>query len=284
MQTAAFYLKMSRDDSWYMDRPHFHESVEFLMPVSRGDQMFVENQVYDLRPSVLFILPDATLHKTLASAPYERYVLHVPLNTLRLLSTPQTDLYQRVLEVSRMVETGEKYTDLLALLKRLDWEQEHPSGAFGADIRQTNLLSQFLVEALSAAPPAPEKGARPRLLEQQVLPAEGEGTLQISRVLDYLQENITEKLTLDQIASEFFISKYYLSHCFKAATGFSVMEYLINIRILKARRLLQDGVRVQLAGELAGFRNNEHFIRSFTTLTGISPKQYAKQFSNGDKQ
>ena len=69
MQVQPFYLKMSRDNSWYMDRPHFHESVEFLMPVSRGGEMFVENQVYSLHPAALFILPDATLHKTLASEP-----------------------------------------------------------------------------------------------------------------------------------------------------------------------------------------------------------------------
>ena len=56
MQLAPFYLKKSQDDSWYMDRPHFHESVEFLLPLSHGGQMFVENQVYDLVPAAMFIL------------------------------------------------------------------------------------------------------------------------------------------------------------------------------------------------------------------------------------
>lgn len=90
MYHAPFYLKLSQDDSWYMDRPHFHESVEFLLPVSHGGQMFVENQVYDLAPATMFILPDATLHKTLGNedgecCPYERYVLHVPLSTLHIV-------------------------------------------------------------------------------------------------------------------------------------------------------------------------------------------------------
>ena len=287
MQHAPFYLKLSQDDSWYMDRPHFHESVEFLLPVSHGGQMFVENQVYDLAPATMFILPDATLHKTLGTGedgncPYERYVLHVPLSTLHAISTPKTDLYQRVLESSRMAELGENYEPLVALLRRLDRTQEGED-RFGGDILQMNLLSEFLVEALSAAPRR-EEAMSALSVDQHMLTPTREGTLRIDLVLAYLQEHMAEKLTLDQIAAEFFISKYYLSHCFKAATGFSVGQYLINTRILEARRMLQDGGRVAQVGEAVGFHSNEHFIRTFTKLTGISPKQYARQFSGVDKQ
>ena len=48
--------------------------------------------------------------------------------------------------------------------------------------------------------------------------------------------------------------------------------------------LLQDGQRVQAAGEAVGFQSNEHFIRTFTALTGLPPKQYAKRFSQGERQ
>lgn len=289
MQHTPFYLKLSQDDSWYMDRPHFHESVEFLLPVSHGGQMFVENQVYDLAPATMFILPDATLHKTLGSdgddetcVPYERYVLHVPLSTLHAISTPKTDLYQRVLESGRMVELGDQYEHLLRLLQALDQTQEAEE-RFGADILQMNLLGEFLVEALSVAPRR-EEAAGSLSMEQHMHAQNREGTLRINLVLAYLQEHMAEKLTLDQIAAEFYISKYYLSHCFKAATGFSVGQYLINTRILEARRMLQDGGRVAQVGEAVGFHSNEHFIRTFTKLTGISPKQYARQFSGVDKQ
>ena len=287
MQHAPFYLKLSQDDSWYMDRPHFHESVECLLHVSHGGQMFVENQVYDLAPATMFILPDATLHKTLGTGedgncPYERYVLHVPMSTLHAISTPKTDLYQRVLESSRMAELGENYEPWVALLRRLDRTQEGED-RFGGDILQMNLLSEFLVEALSAAPRR-EEAMSALSVDQHMLTPTREGTLRIDLVLAYLQEHMAEKLTLDQIAAEFYISKYYLSHCFKAATGFSVGQYLIKTRILEARRMLQDGGRVAQVGEAVGFHSNEHFIRTFTKLTGISPKQYARQFSGVDKQ
>ena len=108
MQVPAYYVKMSRDDSWYMDRPHFHESVEFLLPLSNGDELFVESEAYPLRPSVLFVLPDATLHKTLASKPYKRFVLHVPVQTLDFLSTEQSNFSERIRSGEHMVELGNR--------------------------------------------------------------------------------------------------------------------------------------------------------------------------------
>ena len=66
-------------------------------------------------------------------------------------------------------------------------------------------------------------------------------------------------------------------------TGFSVMEYIIYSRVLRARQLLQEGVSVQQAGELSGFSDNSHFIRTFGHLTGLTPGRYAKEYQSGDQ-
>ena len=102
-------------------------------------------------------------------------------------------------------------------------------------------------------------------------------------ILDYIRDNLSEPLSLDQIASQFFISKHYLCRVFKAATGFSVMEYIIYSRVLRARQLLQEGTSVQQAGELSGFSDNSHFIRTFGHLTGVTPGRYAKEYQSSDQ-
>ena len=94
---------------------------------------------------------------------------------------------------------------------------------------------------------------------------------------------VPREMTLEEIAGWFFISKHYLCRIFKSATGFSVMEYIIYSRILRARQLLQEGVSVQQAGELSGFSDNSHFIRTFGHLTGTSPGRYAKEYQAGDQ-
>ena len=52
--------------------------------------------------------------------------------------------------------------------------------------------------------------------------------------------------------------------------------------MLKARQLLKEGVSVQQAGELSGFSDNSHFIRTFGHLTGTSPGRYAREHHGGD--
>jgi len=107
--------------------------------------------------------------------------------------------------------------------------------------------------------------------------------LRVSPILDYIRDNLAEPLSLDQIASQFYISKHYLCRIFKAATGFSVMEYIIYSRVLRARQLLQEGVSVQQAGEMSGFSDNSHFIRTFGHLTGVTPGRYAKEYQSSDQ-
>ena len=60
-------------------------------------------------------------------------------------------------------------------------------------------------------------------------------------------------------------------------------EYIIYSRVLMARQLLQQGVSVQQAGELSGFSDNSHFIRTFGHLTGTSPGRYAKEYQHSDQ-
>ena len=60
------------------------------------------------------------------------------------------------------------------------------------------------------------------------------------------------------------------------------MEYIIYSRVLKARQLLKEGVSVQQAGELSGFSDNSHFIRTCGHLTGTSPGRYAREHQGSD--
>ena len=106
--------------------------------------------------------------------------------------------------------------------------------------------------------------------------------LRVSPILDYIRDHLSEPLTLDLIAGQFYLSKHYLCRIFKSATGFSVMEYIIYSRVLKARQLLKEGVSVQQAGELSGFSDNSHFIRTFGHLTGTSPGRYAREHQGSD--
>jgi len=92
--------------------------------------------------------------------------------------------------------------------------------------------------------------------------------------LQFIQLHLAENLSLDRLSEEFYLNKYHLGQLFKRATGFTINEYVIHRRILRARELLKRKLPVQQVGEAVGFRNNSHFIRTFKKLLGVPPKQY----------
>ena len=161
-------------------------------------------------------------------------------------------------------------TEVIELFQAL--ERNKNDGSFGSDVRQMVALLNLLIRV---APTLNVATAGESIQNKDFL--------RVSPILDYIRDNLDQPLTLDQIAGQFYISKHYLCRIFKAATGFSVMEYIIYSRVLRARQLLQEGVSVQQAGELSGFSDNSHFIRTFGHLTGLTPGRYAKEYQSGDQ-
>ena len=271
MNNVEFHLALNQNDTWNMSRLHFHDHYEFMLPLTSPGNIFVNDQVYPLERGTLYLIGENTLHRTMATGSHARYILHISRKALSELSTPQTDFIQLTRDSFRRATLdGEAMTETIELFQAL--ERNKNDGSFGSDIHQTISLLNLL---LKLAPMLNASTAGEAIRNKDFL--------RVVPILDYIRDNLSEPLTLDQIAGKFFISKHYLCRIFKSATGFSVMEYIIYSRILKARQLLQEGVSVQQAGELSGFSDNSHFIRTFGHLTGTSPGRYAKEYQAGDQ-
>jgi len=271
MVPIEFHVQLGQNDTWNMSRPHFHDFFELLLPLTSPGNIFVNDQVYPLHRGTMYLIGENTLHRTIADGFHARYVLHISRKALAELSTPQTDFTRFTGDGLRRADLNEEQTqNLLQLFQKL-LETEN-NGQFGSDLRRIMTLLELL---LQAAPILNVSSAGE--------PIRNRDFLRVAPILDYIQENLTEPLTLDRISNQFYLSKHYLCRIFKSATGFSVMEYIIYSRILKARQLLQTGVSVQQAGELSGFSDNSHFIRTFGNLTGTSPGKYAKEYLSGDQ-
>lgn len=271
MLCPQYAAKFSHNDAWKMDRPHFHEDIEILLSLTAGGDYFVGRELYPIQEGSLFVFPEATLHKSNTQSAYQRYVLHISPDTLRQFSTAQSNFYEfaqdirycaRHLDKKEMNKAAAKFRALI----------ESPDNGPCGDIRKHIILLELLTAAFTL------------FNTQSVAPQESSPELQrIQPIMEYIQRHLTEPLSLDRLSAVFFINKYHMCHTFKSATGFSVMEYIINCRVLKARELLRQGLRVQEVGERVGFRNNAHFIRTFGNLTGTSPKRYAKEYLAGEQ-
>ena len=99
----------------------------------------------------------------------------------------------------------------------------------------------------------------------------------IRPAVDYARENYTDPdLAVADLAAAAEMSEVYLRRLFKAVCGVSPNEYIINLRLNRAKELLRSGAcNVSEAATLSGFGDVYHFSRLFKRETGVSPSEYA---------
>lgn len=97
----------------------------------------------------------------------------------------------------------------------------------------------------------------------------------VNEIIMYLMVHYQEKILLTDLTEKFNINRTSLNDYFKEATGHTVMDYLIDLRIHLAMAMLKDtALQVSEILYRVGFINNSHFIRSFKKITGMSPLEY----------
>jgi AraC-like DNA-binding protein len=98
-------------------------------------------------------------------------------------------------------------------------------------------------------------------------------------IVKYIEDHFAEPLTVLTVAEQFYITPSYLSHFFKKHSGKSVMAHLSEIRVIKAKLLLEqtDLPIGSIAGKV-GFDDINYFSRKFKQFCGVTPGRYRNNF------
>ncbi len=97
----------------------------------------------------------------------------------------------------------------------------------------------------------------------------------IYKIIDYLSSHYTEPITLDTLANELHVNKYYLSHTFSGKLNTSFTDYLNQLRTEHAMMLLSStNDSITNICELSGFETQRTFNRVFKKNVGITPNKY----------
>ena len=98
---------------------------------------------------------------------------------------------------------------------------------------------------------------------------------QVDEILSYINQHLTDNLSIAVLASHFYLSGSYICKIFKNTTGTTINRYITAKRISKAKALLAEGYSVTETCSLCGFGDYSNFLKTFTKMVGISPKKYA---------
>jgi AraC family transcriptional regulator len=125
------------------------------------------------------------------------------------------------------------------------------------------LAALYVLRSFGAAAPA--------------VPASGLPTGSLARVREYVEENLAEDLRLAELADVAHLSPYHFARCFRAATGRSPHQYVLDRRVEAARRALATrSVPIGPLARAVGFAGAGHLSRHFRARLGVTPGEYAR--------
>lgn len=246
---------------------HRHDAYEIYLFLEGNTDFYLEKNCYRLQRGDMVAVAPAQLHRSvcLDDGIYRRYGINIKPFLLDRLSSVSTDLKNCFstqpgrAHLARLSESEiEQFISMFDNLK-----QALGSTEYGQDIMalaETAKLLVFVNRIFYSSDWKPEN-IMPKL---------------VGDIMSYIEEHLTEEISLEGLAQKFYLSHDYISRQFKRATGLTIRSYLLDQRICRAKTCLLEGKSVTQACLESGFSDYANFIRSFTKHEGISPGKYKK--------
>lgn len=265
-QFRLFHLKdQTRKEFSY----HYHDFHKVVIFISGKAAYHIEGKAYQLKPWDILLVNRHAIHRPEidSSVPYERFILwiqnDIPWQELLKCFQKANDRSYNLVRLNSALQ--EKMKDIL-----FELENSAKSDEYGREILTQSLFLQFMVYLNRI------------FLEKQYIFDKKSYTFdsQIASILQYINHNLKEDLSVETLSARYYVSKYHLMRKFKQETGYTLHNYIVNKRLLMARTLISNGMPVTKAAQESGFAEYSTFSRAYRKQFKTNPSKELPHYSN----
>ena len=239
---------------------HYHDFHKIIVFISGKVTYHIEGKAYHLKPRDILLVSQGAIHKPEIdpSVPYERYIFWIRDDlSCQELNTCFQKANDRSFNIVRADSALQEH--LKDLLPEI--EQTLQNKHFGDTVLRNALFTQFMIyinRIFLRTSSSPDKKTY-------------SSDTQVEQLLKYINRNLSENLSIDQLANRFFFSKYHMMRKFKNETGYTIHNYITSKRLLMARSLISQGMPVMKAAQASGFHDYTTFVRAYKKQFGKAP-------------
>lgn len=273
--TSLYYSKYECD---YFERPwHFHKEFELVYIIKSSGTKFIGNKILDFKEGDLTLI-GADIPHLFRNDPYyyllenkaqaSSIFIHFQASFLEkaFLIFPEFQKIENLLYKAALglQINGSTKEHIIQILHRM--EPEDAASKMISLLEVLNILST-------------SNDIQP-ILDIAVIAKNNHDTNKISKVIEFVMNNFTQKIYVHDIASQLHMSTSAFSRYFKTQTLKTFSDYVTEIRINNACKLLiGKNYSISEVGYMSGFENRANFHRHFKTIMGIAPKAYQEMMN-----
>lgn len=254
---------------------HHHDFSKIVILIDGDLTYYIEGKAYILKPWDILFINKNEIHKPVVNPDkyYERIVIWLNPDFMAKYAQGNNDLL-KCFEIAiknnyNLLRLNMKSIEIIKNIIK-DIQSCDNSNEFGSEILKESLFVQLMV-----------------LMNRLFLNSDKNRDMEdiqydktIEGVLNYINSNLENDLSIDTIASKFFISKYYLMRKFKSQIGSSIHNYIIQKRLILAKSLISEGLTMSNVCSKCGFNDYSSFVRAFKKVYGVSPSNYNPTIHN----
>lgn len=257
----------------YTSEYHAHDFVEFSIITSGAIHYHIEGEDYLVEQGDIMLFNPGTYHQSTTLPGTVCTELHIGVGNLKIHQGKAN--YIKTPRDKPILHSYKYKTEIWQCIQSIEKEQR---------IRQLGysfMLKAKVMELIALLYREMDEAFIEESIELTQAGSRDKKKI-VQQLIDYMNQSYMEDISLEEMSKTMYLSPVYISKIFKEETGTSPINYLIQIRLQKAKDILeQEVIPIQEVASRVGYTDAYYFSKLFKKYYGMSPSHYIKQLKVG---